>query len=173
MHSFIYEVSEKPIREDERISIQMLPDWFTLTVADTVSDLYGEERDDAIQDFISSLEVRHGSNDDAFTINDVMKRMWFGAKFRKFNFAVARLCGIRFSVFCNTEDAQRHNVSGIDPYKGFIKAVDDLNLAVDDKYGNYIYDADMHGRLVTFDEWIREQAVGAKFYFGGVIDYHC
>ena len=172
MHCFIYEVSEKPIREDERISIQMLPDWFTLTVADTVSDLYGEERDDAIEDFTSSLEIRHGSNDDGFTINDGVRRTWFGSKFRKFNYAVARLSDIPFSVFCNTADAQRRNVSGIDPYKGFIKAVDELKLAVDDKYGNYIYDAAKCG-LVTFDEWIREHAGGAKFYFGGVIDYHC
>ena len=49
MHSRIFEISEKPVPEDERYSFEMLPDWFFGSVADYADDIPDDHRDDEIQ----------------------------------------------------------------------------------------------------------------------------
>ena len=147
MHSRIFQLTTKPIKESE---------WLT------------ENDDDILQTFPYSVAKPDGKRDDEIRwLLDVCPKcfIWiedntldvlpnakfdyFGGRFRELKKKVGNL---HFEEFCDEYYARN------------------LIELIEDKFGFHVYDDD--GYVKTMDTFMRQVKVNTKLYIGGILDYH-
>lgn len=160
MHCYIYEVSASPIPEEEQYSLSEIPSWFFGSIADSASDVAGEERELAIQSFVECLGTCCAYENGVLQFIGNIKERYFRNNFTYFREALAKLMSMDYKVFSGQSKAHE-----------FFAALSRLKQAVEDKFDCYIYSKDTD-ELVPMDAWMRDLDLDERLYFGGVIDYH-
>lgn len=160
MHSTIYELSEHPISESRRITIDILPEWFFQTVADSAADTDDITR--AVQ--IRCLEQHFGDlcarDGDQLRFVCDFKARYFRKSYPYFMAAVRALAKTSYDTF-----------SGIIPAPAFHAALSSVTGSYADRFGFYVYDSD-HAELLPMDTWLRKADLLKPYYLGSVMDYH-
>ena len=160
MHSRIFEISEKPVPEDERYSFEMLPDWFYGSVADYADDIPDDHRDDEIQWLVGFFSGQCQNDGDRISFTDKAVEYHFRRSYWDFVKAGSLLSAFSFDAFCGKTGHQALDTT-----------LYGLNKAYNDKFGFYVYDRDRDG-LYTLDTWLREADLSEPYYIGGILDYH-
>lgn len=160
MHDYIYELSSRPIPENERYSLFDIPDWFHGSIADSVYDADGDERELAIESFVRSLGSCCSYEDGVLRFTGNVKEGYFKGSFEAFQEAAARLATTDYREFSGQEHSHE-----------FIRAMTNLKQAYEDKFDHYVYLKDSE-ELIPMDSWMRDLDLSESYYFGGVIDYH-
>ncbi len=160
MYSRIFEVSDKPIPEDERYSFQMLPDWFYGTIADYADEIADEMREHDISWFAGSFGGKCAYDGDRISFAPETKDLYFRRAYSEFLEKASMLPAFSFDAFC-----------GKDGYRALDMTIYELNNAFNDKLGFYVYDRDCDD-LKTLDNWLRIANLSKSYYIGGIIDYH-
>ena len=152
MHSRIFQVSKKPIKEYEYLSeSDYWEHWFLNSVADYVVD--SDDRDEDIKwlkDYAKGYIVDHDENGDYFVI--ISKAEYFENSFKNFTELLDKIKNCTIENF----------VAGIHEMWG-------LKNAYEETFGFYV---DMNGELLSFDSFVRHCTEGEKYYIGGTLDYH-
>lgn len=151
MHSRIFQVSMEPINEEEYICEgDYYEHWFTREIADYVSDDCNREKDiEWLTEIANGYIVSKDDYGEYLIVTD--KKEYFSENYKQFIKALDEIGTPTLEEFVN----------GIDLW--------DLRTAHEDRFGFYI-DAD--GELMTFNKFIRKCVVNAKYYIGGIVDYH-
>ncbi len=160
MHSRIIELSDKPVAENERYSVEDVPDWFLCSIADYVGEIEESERDCEIgwiAEWFGGLCTRDG---DKLTIVPDAREKFFRPMYSRFLEAAANLMTISYKSYCGEVDGYR-----------MWRAMFELNNAYEDKFGGYVYDPKLC-ELQTMHEWLRNADLSKPYYVGGIIDYH-
>lgn len=150
MHATVYQIARAPIKKEDYITEDSLPDWFwsRMDYADTVEEPYATER-------CVCTGGRPGLHFDRerrlLTVKD--KTAYFRDRYDSFRNHVAKLAD------CTLEEFVRG-----DPRM----SVYCVQQTYCDEYDLYVYDEE--GVLETFDEWLRYG--GESAYIGAVLDYH-
>lgn len=153
MHSRIFQIEKESIPKEDYITADCIPDWFTYSIADYVSD--DCDREDDINWLIESdLE------DIASVIGDKLiftsnTRSYFKSNYDTFIRAAKELSEVTIDNFI-----EGHTVS-TPLYR--------LKKSFDDGYGFYVY---RDNNLWTLDEFMRTVKDGEIYYIGGTVDYH-
>ena len=160
MHSTIYELSERPILESRRATVDSLPEWFFQTVADSAADTDDITR--AVQ--IRCLEQHFGDlcirDGDQLRFVCDFKARYFRKSYPYFMAAVRALAKASYDMF-----------SGIMLAPAFYAALNGVAESYTDRFGFYVYDAD-HAELLPLDAWLRKADLSKPYFVGSVIDYH-
>lgn len=160
MHAYVYEISSTPLDMNEWMKSCDLPEWFERSVAESVYDTEGKERNTAIEAFVRTFgdSVSYANEVLVFT-GDVRER-YFRNSYEMFIEAASKLAKADFQAFSGqTRDAE------------FSKNEIQLRFAYEDKFDNYVFFHDTE-ELMTMDAWIRDLDSDQPVYFGGVVDYH-
>lgn len=160
MHCYIYELSSKPISEDERYSSTDLPDWFHGSISDGTCDINAEERVSAIESLLETLAGNCTYEDGKLQFTDNVKDRYFRGSFAEFKEAAALLSVASYGEFSGQEKSAE-----------FAKAMVAIRFAYEDKFDHYIYLRD-NDELISLDAWVRDLDPKDSFYIGGIIDYH-
>ena len=160
MHCYIYELSSKPISEDERYSSTDLPDWFHGSISDGTCDINAEERVSAIESLLETLTGNCTYEDGKLQFTDNVKDRYFRGSFAEFKEAAALLSAASYGVFSGQEKSTE-----------FAKAMVTIRFAYEDKFDHYIYLKD-NDEPISLDAWVRDLDPKHSFYIGGIIDYH-
>lgn len=155
MHSRIFQVSTKPISQDDYITESDYWDhWFTNQIADYVNG--DTDRDYDIQwfkDCYSSKGIEFGADDNGEYIIVKSKEAYFKDAFNRFQELLDKI--------------KAHNL------QDFIEGIDEmweLKNEYEEKYGFYIESEEYD--LITIDDFIRCCNANEKLYIGATIDYH-
>ena len=160
MHSRIYQISEKPILEENLINEgKYLENGFIGRIADYVA----HEEDEA--DIKSSLDwlnlANSGIETDSRnkTIKITSKKAYFEEKYENFQEYLKKLQNTTFEEFIGNKE---------------IFEVYHLKGTYNDEYGFYIDDSltDENYGLSTLDYWVRHAEENKIYYVGNVFDYH-
>ena len=160
MHSRIYELSEKPVRETERFGFTDVPEWFFSQIADYADDTNEVSRENEIQWFQSFFGDLCTVDGDKLTFDpDTV-----GKRLRK-----------RYDIFLEKAEALKNH-----SYEAFCGktgapalelALFELNDAYEDRYGFYVYEPECCS-LQTVYAWLRDADLSKPYYVGGIVDYH-
>lgn len=157
MHSRIYQISKNPIDKVDYIEESHYWDhWFTGSIADYVNgDTDREDDIKWLKDCYDNEGLSFGVDDDGeyFIIED--KSQYFTKRFETFQKTLKELSEITLDDFVSSRSSMQMYT---------------LKSVYDDKFGFYV-DGDDTG-METFDECIRSNSNGTKFYIGATIDYH-
>ena len=155
MHSRIFQVSTKPISQDDYIKETDYWDhWFINRIADYVNG--DTDRDYDIQwfkDCYSSKGIEFGSDDNGEYIIVQSKEAYFKDAFNRFQGLLNNIKGYNLQNF----------IEGIDEMW-------ELNSEHEEKYGFYIESEEYD--LITIDHFVRCCKSNKKYYIGATIDYH-
>ena len=157
MHSRIFQISTKPIGEDDYITESDYYDhWFTHQIADYVSDDSNRDEDiDWLKEYSNGFDIFRDNNGN-YTIIVNNKEKYFENAYDRFLRELDRI--------------------GRPTLEQFSQRIDlwSLNDACEDKYGFYVeYCDDDNGHdLITLDDFIRRCDACTTYYLGGTIDYH-
>ena len=99
MHSRIFQVSSKPISQEDYLTEDDIPESFFNTTADYVDSLSDEERASSIEDLESVLANSFTFQDGAVTSTENMYE-YFRKPFESFRASLQRLSSISFEEFC-------------------------------------------------------------------------
>lgn len=153
MHSRIFQVNKKPIKEEDYISeSDYWEHWFTNEIADYVVD--SDDRNDDIKWLKESAKgytVGHDINGDYIMITNRIE--YFSNAFKRFKETLDSIKD------CTIE----HFIDGM-------HEIWSLKNVYEDRFGFYV---DANGELMTFDSFIRYCNEGDIYYIGGTLDYHC
>lgn len=161
MYNSVFEVSHAPIPVSQRIRAGHLPDWFYEQVCDYTENLEPEQRQIAIEQFVSQfggLCVREG---DMITISPQIRETYFRKSYGHFKAAAETLSQTDYKAF------SKCRVGSV-----LLLALDRLNNSYEDKRGVYICLTES-GELMPLDRWIRTANFSNPFYIGGTISFHC
>lgn len=161
MHSRIFQVSSKPISQEDYLTEDDIPESFFNTTADYVDSLSDEERASSIEDLESVLANSFTFQDGAVTSTENMYE-YFRKPFESFRASLQRLSSISFEEFCGKVTYGNFSVES-----GLWR----LRQCYLSEYGFYIYVTE-YGELVTLDNWLRTVSPGETYYLGNVLDYH-
>ena len=157
MQSRIYQISENPIDKTDYIEESNYWDhWFRNSVADYVNGDTDRESDiNWLKHCYDNKGLSFGVDDggEYFIIEDKFK--YFAKSFETFQQALKELSEVTLDDFVNGLCGGR---------------VYTIKAAYDDDLGFYV-DGDDTG-MQTFDDFIRYNSNGTKFYIGATIDYH-
>ena len=162
MHSFIVQISKKPIAADKRVTADRYYDNtdFLGPIADYVDDL---DRDRALAQLAMGSPWCWGSIDAAsatMTITD--NTSYFAARYEDFRRHLDTLSRTSLQDFASGDAEVSFNLDVM---------LDCLKDSFDARFGLYV-DDDSVG-LVTFDWFMRNVAFdGAVFHIGSILDYH-
>ena len=157
MHSRIFQVSRKPISQEDLIEEYRYEDSFVGSHADYVvkqSESEGIDDLDWLQTATKGLEI----DTEKKTITITSKEKFFETKHEKFQELLEKLQYMSLKEFSNAQNS-------FDMY--------DLESAYNDKYGFYIDDNDEYCGLTTLDDWVRNAEENKTYYVGNIFDYHC
>lgn len=152
MHATVYQIAKEPIKEEDYITENDLPDWFwaKMDYADVVEEPYATKR-------CVCTGGRAGLHFDPdkrlLTVTD--KTAYFRDKYDSFRNHAAKLADCTLEEF--VMGGPRMSMS-----------VYCVQQTYNDEYDLYVYDEE--GVLETFDEWVRYG--GESAYIGAVLDYH-
>jgi len=154
MHSRIFQIECDPVPREEWIEEELMPEWFTDSVADYVVNVGPDEREDDI-DWLMRTDFGQvcKQDGDKLTFN-IDVGAFFDESFEKFEEALAKLKEAKFN----------HFASG-----GLEHLMFQLNDAYNDKYSFYVW---QDGELYTLQSWMRQVKPLSVYYLGGIVDYH-
>jgi len=158
LHSRIFQLEKECLPEEEYISSDTIPDWFTDEIADYVSD--DVDRDNDIEwlmaGAIGGCCSREGNK---IIFSDTRK--YFEGKYEDFVNAAKELSGCTLDAF----------ISGHKIWSNLYS----LKRAFNNKVGFYVYSESNngYGELDTLDNFMRVVKPGDVYYIGGIVDYHC
>lgn len=157
MHSRIFQISKNPIDKSDYIEeSNYWNHWFTNSVADYVN---GDTNRESDINWLKTCYANRGlsfgvdNGEVYFIVED--KSKYFAKSFEVFQNALKKLSEVTLDDFVN-------GMCGGQVYS--------IKAAYDDDLGFYV-DGDDAG-MQTFDDFIRYNDNGAKFYIGATIDYH-
>lgn len=160
MHSYVYQISEKPLSEKEWITREYLmehPDF--LPVADGMDDV--TDRGRPVELLASCLE--HGQLgtmfDDSFVLAPDAAESYFAGRFAAFQQAAAALQKLNENQFLHEHRLVQNLIC-------------DLGRAFTNRYGGYVL-LDKREDAVSLDEFIRSAKPGVCYFIGGILDYCC
>ena len=163
MHSRIFQLESNPVDEDNRINEDTIPEWFTNSIADYVSDVKGEDRDGDIEWLMRTDFGKVCQRDgDKITFN-IYVDAFFDTYFEQFKKAVEDLSKITFDQFVGVRK------QGIPYEKSLEHQMFLLKDAYDDRFGFYVWYDD---ELYTMHSWMRQVKPCEVYYLGGIVDYH-
>lgn len=152
MHSRIFQIEPEPVEKDDYINTNILPDWFTYSIAD-----YTDDSPDRAED-IEWLMIHIGDiatrDKDKLTFSSNVRR-YFKDSYESFIKAAKKLTEVSFDNFVST--------------CGVSNTFTHLKDSYSDEYGFYVYS---EGLLSTLDDFMRTVKDGETYYFGGTLDYH-
>ena len=157
MHSRIYQISKEPIDKADYIEESQYYDhWFLSSVADYVNGTTDRESDiQWLKECYQNMGIDFGADNNGQYLIIVDVRKYFQSKFDKFQNLLQELSEVTIDDFADGK-------CGMQMYC--------LKEAYEDKFGFYV---DMDGEyLRTFDDFVRSENAGIKFYIGATIDYH-
>jgi superfamily II helicase len=152
MHSFIYQLSNEIIKEDDLLYEEELYDDFVGQIADYVNG--NIDRNAAINELVISLTpygIIYDPTDQSIVFKKGFKESFFKERFAKLKKYVSELTLEEFS-------------GSTDTFPLYC-----IKKTIEDKYGMYIYSDNVY---ITLDEFVRNMEEGKKYYFGSAIDYH-
>jgi hypothetical protein len=157
MHSRIFQISKTPINIEDYIDESHYYDhWFTNEIADYVNgDTVRENDIDWLKACVENRGISFSPYGDGMHIIVEDKVKYFESKFNRFHDSLKELSTVSIEEFISGQ-------CGLSMYN--------LKEAYDDRFGFYV-DSD-ETDLVTFDDFVRQAEVGAKYYIGTTIDYH-
>lgn len=163
MHSRIYQLENDPVTVADRACQDILPDWFTESIADYVVDI-DQNREDEIKWL---METNFGDvckrAGDRITFN-IDIGAFFDKDFRKFQETIENLSKVTFNHFV------KGRLPGVEYEKSLDHLMYLLRGAYDDKFGFYVWHEE---ELYTMQSWMREVAEPCGvYYIGGIMDYH-
>jgi hypothetical protein len=159
MHSRIFQVSSKPITEDNLIKEYRYEDDFVGRVAGYVSLEYSEVDIKSDLEWLNNTEGLHVDTDKK-TLTITSKREYFDEKHDTFIELAEKLSNITLEEFINGEWDKG--------YGDFTNLKD----SYEDTYGFYIDDNDENIGLTTLDNWVRNAEENKAYYIGNIFDYH-
>ncbi len=170
-HSRIFQVSEKPISEEEYFDESRYYDCFVGEVADYVSDETDREED--IDRLKRSLEGIVEIDGDKLTI--VNKKAYFEERFKRWTEALKDLSGATIEDFMG--ESTGIGASEASYFPALCKGsrlvawkMRELNGAYDEMFGFYVDDEECGIR--SLESFLRGTSNGDVFYLGATIDYH-
>ena len=160
MHCNIYEISKKPIHDDERLREYELPDWFVGTIAEYIEgELTDEQREQALSAFASRFRSSIERSGDEICFKPDVKESYFYSSHGEFRAMASVL------TTCDVEwfSGHKHSPRFSDAYRN-------LTTLYENKFSYYVYDRD-YSELLTLDAWVREMDTDTPYFFGAVLDY--
>lgn len=163
MHSRIFQIEHNPVDPEDRICEDSIPEWFTSSVADYVSDIKEERRDEDIEWLMNSDLGKVCKRDGDKITFSIDVSAFFEDDFQKFKNTLEGLTNVTLAEFAGGKppnikyDQSLHHLMFL------------LNDAYDDKYGFYVWSEE---ELWTMNEWMRRIDPCSVYYIGGVVDYH-
>ena len=154
MHSRIFQVSEKPIKEENLIKEYQYYEW---EHADYVSQI---ETNEGITEDLKWLQTATKGIEvdlEARTIKITSKKEYFEEKLEKFRELAEKLSTTTQEEFISPKS-----------YTDFSTLEDLYN----DKYGFYIDDNNEYCGLTTLDNWVRYSEENKTYHVGNIFDYH-
>lgn len=158
MHSRIFQISEKPITQNELIKEYRYEDNFVGSIAEYVaevefkSDNYFEDLK-WLQNVAKGLEV----NIKKGTIKILSKKEYFDEKHDRFKELCEKLRYITLEEFIGNE---------------FYFDICELKDTYEDKYSFYVDDNDSYFGLTNLDNWVRNAEENKEYFVGSIMDYH-
>lgn len=159
MHSRIFQIESSPVDVEDRICEDSIPEWFTNSIADYVSDVSAENRDEEFEWLMSSNFGRVCTRDGDTLTFKIDIGDYFDEYFEKFKKAVDTLSKIDFNQFVTQSTG----------YSNLDSAMYSLKESYSDQFGFYVWHDD---ELYTMQQWMRTVEPLGKYYLGGVVDYH-
>lgn len=154
MHSRIFQISDKPISENDYINETDYYDTgFIGEIADYVSD--DTDREDDIEWLKTYFKDVADFDGDSFTI--INQRKYFEKRFNNFLEVIKEISLLTFEDFCTDGNY-------------FNSKMWQLNVAYRDKFGFYMDDE--YAGTEPLDDFMRRAKNGDVFYIGGTVDYH-
>lgn len=158
MHSRIFQLSKKPISENEYMQLSDYYDhWFTNEIADSIDE---SDRYNDIQwlQFEYSEGIICGEDDSGYYIVVKNKENLFTTKFESFKRYVNDLQKASLDDFINSATISAKMYQ--------------LQESYNDKFAFWVVLKDEYDSILTFDEFIRYCETDTKYYIGNTIDYH-
>ena len=159
MHSRIFQIESLPVDVEDRICADSIPEWFTGSIADYVSDVSDENHNEELEWLMSTSFGRVCTRDGDTLTFKIDIGDYFDEYFEKFKKAVDALSKIDFNQFV----AKSTVCCGLD------SAMYDLKKSYSDQFGFYVWNED---ELYTMQQWMRTVEPLGTYYLGGVVDYH-
>ena len=151
MHSRIFQISKEPIKEEDYIDMDDMPDSFYEKIADYVWSSSRESDIDWLKEKLTEVAEFSG---DHFTI--INKKKYFEDKYVRFINKAKELENISLEDF-------------IEGKAGYI--IYFLEAEEDDKWGFYVYQSPGN-YYETLDLFMRCAQEGKIYYIGNTLDYH-
>jgi hypothetical protein len=158
MHSRIFQVSAKPIPQEDLIEEYRYEDGFVGSHADYVSQVTNGS-----EDYLSDLSWLQTATEglevdiEKRTVTIKSKKEYFDKKHDQFKELLEKLQDITLEEFAGTKNH-------FDIY--------DLESAYEDKYSFYIDDNDEYCGLTNLDNWVRNAEENKPYHIGSIFDYH-
>lgn len=163
MHSRIFQIESAPVSEDNYLCKELIPDWFTYSVADYVAEVGHEERDGDI-DWLMRTDFGKACKRDGDKITfNIYTDVFFESNFEQFQKALEDLSKVTLEQFAGERQPNVPYEKSLDHLMFLIKE------AYDDRLGFYVWQDD---DLYTLQSWMRTVKPCEVYYFGGVVDYH-
>lgn len=157
MHSRIYQVSEKPIKEENLIEECRYEDDFVGSTADYVSKQVYESDIESDLEWLQTATKGIKIDTKTKTITITSKKEYFETKHEKFKELAEQLSYISLDDFIS--DKRYFDVHN-------------LKRAYDEKHAFYIDDNDECTGITSMDNWVRSAEENKTYYVGNIFDYH-
>ena len=154
MHSRIYQISEKPITEENLIEEYRYDEWHH---ADYVVKEYNEEDIKSDLEWLQTANKGLQIDTKKKTITILSKKEYFDEKHDKFKDLLEKLQDITLEEFITEK---RHY------------DILDLKDIYEDTHGFYVDDNDEYIGLTNLDNWVRNAEENKTYYVGNIFDYH-
>ncbi len=154
-HGRIFQIEAKPLRD--RLSSYDIPQWFTESVADYVSD----ECDDDKYEYEKLITALRGAailREGHKLVFTADCKQYFRDKYKRFNVALENLRNTTFYDFTKSTGPGYRLTENL--YR--------LNEEYEEKFGIYVYTND---DLIPLDRFLRYVNEGDVYYLGGVVDF--
>lgn len=155
MRFTMYELSKTPIGEDEWVYEDIILDSsFVGSIADYVTTMTLEEREESILDFVQSFPegtVLYDSSEESIVFAENIKEIYFNKKFELFKEKASLMT---FDEFVHGPGYKVHEIQNL----------------ISAKSDNYVYSQEE--AWTSMDTFFRYVTPGQKYYFGGAIAFH-
>lgn len=160
MHYNIYEISRKPVPDDEKLNEYKLPDGFVGIIAEYIEgELTGDRKELALADFAARFGRSCERSGDEIRFASNAPESYFCSSYGEFcaMASILETCDLKWF------SGQKHTPR-------FSEAYRNLTSLYENRFYYYVYDRD-YDDLKTLDAWVREMDTDTPYFFGAVLDY--
>ena len=166
MHSKIFQFSRTPVPENDFITPDSIPEYFTYSIADYTDDCneYRTENHQWLADYMQHRQCAK------FNFSDQQNPTITFAEDAAINYFAQQ-----YEDFCSTLKHLSENLS-LELFATRTLEWDIYGLKdyYDDKFGFYVVlsNEDYEDEFLTLDSFMRSEYANGTYYLGGVVDYH-